>query len=123
MENQKKKEISPTRALSFRKIYNDYYRIMKGGHDMFNPRKDLEKHVVEIADAAENYEIGSEEYYNACRSANQLAEAAQKCKRVDLNQMIPGIASIGMFVIYMIFNEKNITDTRGIQFVKGLFKK
>ena len=90
---------------------------------MFNPRKDLEKHMVEVVNAAEGYEIGSEEYLNACKATNQLAEAAQKCKRVDLNQMIPGIASIGMFVIYMIFNEKNITDTRGIQFVKGLFKK
>ena len=76
-----------------------------------------------MANAAEGYEIGSEEYLNACRATNQLAEAAQKCKRVDVNQLIPGVASITMFVIYMIFNEKNITDTRGIQFVKGLFKK
>lgn len=90
---------------------------------MANPRKELERHMVEVANAAENYEVGSEEYLNACKSANQLAEAAQKSKRVDWNQMIPGVASIGMFVIYMIFNEKNITDTRGIQFVKGLFKR
>lgn len=90
---------------------------------MFNPRKELEKHVVEVAEAAESYEIGSEEYLNACKATNQLAEAAQKCKKVDVNQLIPGVASITMFVIYMIFNEKNITDTRGIQFVKGLFKK
>lgn len=90
---------------------------------MANPRKELERHMVEVANAAENYEVGSEEYLNACKSANQLAEAAQKSKRVDINQLIPGIASIGMFVIYMIFNEKNITDTRGIQFVKGLFKR
>ena len=110
-------------VFAFRNIYNYYYRIMKGGHDMFNPKKDLEKHVVEVANAAEGYEIGSEEYLNACKAANQLAEAAQKCKRVDWNQMIPGVASIGMFVIYMIFNEKNITDTRGIQFIKGLFKR
>lgn len=90
---------------------------------MVNPRKELERHVVEVANAAENYEIGSEEYLNACRATNQLAEAAQKCKKVDVNQLIPGVASITMFVIYMIFNEKNITDTRGIQFIKGLFKK
>lgn len=90
---------------------------------MVNPRKELERHVVEVANAAEGYEIGSEEYLNACRATNQLAEAAQKCKKVDVNQLIPGVASITMFVIYMIFNEKNITDTRGIQFVKGLFKK
>lgn len=90
---------------------------------MISPRKTIEKHMVEVVNAAEEYEIGSDEYLNACRATNQLAEAAQKCKRVDFNQFIPGVASIGMFVIYMIFNEKNITDTRGIQFVKGLFRK
>ena len=90
---------------------------------MFNPRKELEKQVVATVDASQSYDVGSEEYMNACKAANQLAEAAQKSKRVDVNQLIPGIASVGMFVIYMIFNEKNITDTRGIQFVKGLFKR
>ena len=90
---------------------------------MFNPKKELEHQMVSVVEASEKYDVGSEEYLNACKATNQLAEAAQKCKRVDMNQMIPGIASIGMFVIYMIFNEKNITDTRGIQFIKGLFKK
>ena len=90
---------------------------------MFNPKKDLEHQMVTVVEAAESYDVGSEEYLNAAKAANQLAEAAQKCKRVDINQLIPGVASIGMFVIYMIFNEKNITDTRGIQFVKGLFKR
>lgn len=90
---------------------------------MFNPKKDLEHQLISVVESAEDYKVGSEEYLNAAKAANQLAEAAQKCKRVDWNQMIPGIASVGMFVIYMIFNEKNITDTRGIQFVKGLFRK
>ena len=91
---------------------------------MFNPRKDLEHEIQSVMiEASNKYDAGSEEYLNAAKAANQLAEAAQKCKRVDINQLIPGIASVGMFVIYMIFNEKNITDTRGIQFVKGLFKK
>lgn len=90
---------------------------------MFNPKKEFEKEAVSVIEKAEQYDVGSDEYLNACKASNQLAEAAQKCKRVDLNQFIPGVASIGMFVIYMIFNEKNITDTRGIQFVKGLFKK
>jgi hypothetical protein len=96
---------------------------MKGGHDMFNPKKSLEYEVIRTREEMEQYDVGSEEYLNACKATNQLAEAAQKCKRVDWNQMIPGVASIGMFVIYMIFNEKNITDTRGIQFIKGLFKR
>lgn len=88
-----------------------------------NPRRVLERHMVEVVNAADNYEIGSDEYLNACRATNQLAEASQKCKRVDFNQLIPGIGGIGMFVIYMIFNETHITDTRGIQFIKGLFRK
>ena len=90
---------------------------------MFNPKKEFEKEAVSVIEKADKYPVGSDEYLNACKASNQLAEAAQKCKRVDWNSMIPGVASIGMFVIYMIFNEKNITDTRGIQFVKGLFKK
>ena len=90
---------------------------------MFNPKKELEIQALVTAQKSSGMDVGSEEYLNACKAANQLTEAAQKCKRVDLNQMIPGVASIGMFVIYMIFNEKNITDTRGIQFVKGLFKR
>jgi len=90
---------------------------------MLSPKKNMEELLVITAQEAGKYEVGSDEYLNACKATNQLAEAAQKCKRVDWNQMIPGAASIGMFVIYMIFSEKNITDTRGIQFVKGLFKK
>ena len=90
---------------------------------MTNPRKELELEAVSVIEKAEKYSVGSEEYLNAARASNQLAEAAQKMKKVDVNQLIPGVASIGMFVIYMIFNEKNITDTRGIQFVKGLFKR
>lgn len=89
----------------------------------FNPRKELERHMIEVVNAADGYEIGSDEYLNACRATNQLAEASQKCKRVDFNQLIPGIGGITMFVIYMVFNETHITDTRGIQFVKGLFRK
>lgn len=90
---------------------------------MLNPRKDLEDRLVFTMEEVEKYPVGSEEYLNACKAGNQLAEASQKLKRIDINQLIPGIASVGMFVIYMIFNEKNITDTRGIQFVKGLFKR
>ena len=90
---------------------------------MLNPRKELETQLIETMDSIEKYPVGSEEYLNACKASNQLAEASQKLKRIDINQLIPGVASVGMFVIYMIFNEKNITDTRGIQFIKGLFKR
>lgn len=90
---------------------------------MFNPRKSLEYEVIRVKEMAQDYDVGSDEYLNACKATNQLAEAAQKCKRVDLNVLIPGVSSVGMFVIYMIFSDTHITDTRGIQFIKGLFKK
>ena len=90
---------------------------------MFNPKKHLEYEIIRAEEKARDYPVGSEEYLNACKSANQLAEAAQKCKRVDINALIPGISSVGMFVIYMIFSDTHITDTRGIQFIKGLFKR
>ena len=90
---------------------------------MFNPKKSLEYEVIRTREMMEQYDVGSEEYLNACKATNQLAEAAQKCKRVDINALIPGIASIGMFLLYMGFSETHITDTRGIQFVKGLFKR
>lgn len=90
---------------------------------MINPRKELEDEVIRVrADLAE-LDVGSEEYLNACKAENQLAEAAGKLKKVDLNTLIPSVASVGMFVIYMMFSETHITDTRGIQFIKGLFKR
>lgn len=90
---------------------------------MINPRKELENEVVRVRADLADLDVGSEEYLNACKAENQLAEAAGKLKKVDLNQLIPGVASVGMFVIYMIFSETHITDTRGIQFIKGLFKR
>ena len=90
---------------------------------MINPRKELENEVIRVKEDLANLEVGSEEYLNACKAENQLAEAAGKLKKVDINQLSPGVASVGMFVIYMIFSDTHITDTRGIQFVRGLFKR
>lgn len=90
---------------------------------MINPRKELEQELISVKEEMEKYPVGSEEYLNAAKASNQLAEAAQKVKRVDVNQLIPGISGTIMFVIYMMFSERHITDTRGIQFVKGLFKR
>ena len=90
---------------------------------MINPRKELEDEVVRVrADLAE-LDVGSEEYLNACKAENQLAEAAGKLKKVDLDALIPCAGSVVMFVIYMMFSETHIMDTRGIQFIKGLFKR
>lgn len=88
-----------------------------------SPKKELEDEVIRIKGDLGNLEVGSEEYLNACKAENQLAEAAGKLRKVDLNTLITGGVSITMFVIYMMFSETHITDTRGFQFVKGLFKR
>lgn len=90
---------------------------------MINPRKELENEIVALKEDMGKYPVGSEEYLNACKSTNQLAEASQKLKRVDVNQLITGGISIGMFILYMAFSENHITDTRAYQWAKGLFRK
>lgn len=90
---------------------------------MFNPRKELENEVVSAKEAMEKYPVGSEEYLNASKAINQLSEASQKVKKIDVNQLVTGGVSILMFLLYMGFSENHITDTRAIQWAKGLFKK
>ena len=86
-------------------------------------RQNLLNEIDRLRDEAELLEVGSEEYLNNTKAQNQLAECAKKLERVDLNTLIPAIGSICMFIIYMIFSDTHIMDTRGIQFIKGLFRK
>lgn len=88
-----------------------------------SPRKELEKEVVRIKYDMLDYNVGSEEYLNACKSVKELSESIMKLRKVDVNTLIPGGASVVMFVIYMIFSDTHIMDTRAIQFCKSLFNK
>ena len=88
-----------------------------------NARKELEKEVVDLRFNMSGMEPGSEEYLNAAKATNQLAEASQKLKKFDVNQLVTGGVSILMFILYMGFSEHHITDTRAIQWAKGLFKR
>lgn len=88
-----------------------------------SPRKELEKEIVRIKYDMLDYSVGSEEYLNACKSVKELSESTMKLRKVDINALIPGVASVGMFVIYMIFSDTHIMDTRAIQFCKSLFKR
>ena len=90
---------------------------------MLNVKKQLEQEIASCQERLSQMEVGSEEYLNASKAANQLAEASQKTKTVDATQLITGGTSILMFIIYMIFNENHITDTRAYQWAKGLFKR
>ena len=90
---------------------------------MLNVKKQLETEIANLQEQMSTMEVGSEEYLNASKAANQLAEASQKTKVVDTTQLITGGTSIVMFIIYMIFNENHITDTRAYQWAKGIFKR
>ena len=85
--------------------------------------KELHEEVVRVKENLADLEIGSEEYLNACKAENQLCEAAGKLRKVDVNVLIQGGISVGMFILYMCFNETHITDTRPIQFAKSIFKR
>jgi len=86
-------------------------------------RKELEDQIKVISDASMGYDVGSEEFLNACKAENQLAEAAGKLKVVNADTMIGGGVSIAMFLLYMAFSDTHITDTRAISFCKSLFRK
>ena len=86
-------------------------------------RKELEEEVIRVKNEASGLDVGSEEYLNACKAQNQLSEAAGKLKKVDTTALISGGSSVVMLVVYMIFSDTRIIDTRPIQFCRSLFKK
>lgn len=90
---------------------------------MVNPRKEMEQEVLRIQGQASTLDVGSEEFLNAMKAANQAAEAATKMKKVDANAMIPACGSVVMLIVYYLMTETRIMDTRPIQFVKSLFKR
>lgn len=86
-------------------------------------KRELHEQILSVRNASMGYDVGSEEFLNACKAENQLAEAAQKTEAVKLDTLVTGGISIGMFLLYMAFSETHITDTRAIQFAKGLFRR
>lgn len=110
-----------TEPIGFRNFYNYYNE--GGAIFMLNVKKQLEMEISSLQEKMGSMDPGSEEYLNASKAANQLAEASQKTKKVDVNQMITGGVSISMFILYMIFSENHITDTRAYQWAKGIFKR
>jgi len=126
VKDLKTKEDAYTGPLEFRNSYNAYYvDDRKGGNKMrkVTTKKELENEISRISDVSMGLPVGSEEYLNACKAQNQLSEAVGKLRTVDVNQLIPGIASVGMFILYMAFSDTHIMDTRGIQFCKSLFRR
>lgn len=86
-------------------------------------KKELKETILSQNEALSELPVGSEEQLNACKALNQLTEADGRLNRVDWNALIPAAGSILMFLVYMGFSDTHITDTRGIQFCKSLFRK
>lgn len=90
---------------------------------ILNTRAELEQEIINLRGDMDGMEPGTEEYLNAAKAANQLAEASQKTKKLDVNQLITGGISIVMFLLYMGFSENHITDTKAYTWAKGLFRR
>ena len=86
-------------------------------------KQKIEDEIVRVQEQASTLDVGSEEYLNACKAQNQLSETAGKLRKVDPNLLISGGSSVAMFILYMIFSETHIVDTRPIQFCRSLFKR
>ena len=86
-------------------------------------KKETYDSLVRLNDELDKLPPGSDEQLNACKAYNQTVEAYRKLDTVDVNALIPGIATVVTFVLYMAFSETHIMDTRPITFCKSLFKK
>lgn len=86
-------------------------------------RKQLVDEIIRVKEEMSQYDVGSDEYLTATKAMNQLSETIGKLSPFDKTVLISSCGGCAMFVIYMIFSETHITDTRGIQFIKGLFRR
>lgn len=86
-------------------------------------RKKVLNEAKECIEGMKQLEIGSEEYLNATKASNQLAETAQKLKAMDPTQIASLCVSTLLVVVTIAASENHILDTRPVQFVLGLFKR
>lgn len=90
---------------------------------MNNARKKVLEELTQNVNGMQELQIGSEEYLNATKAANQLAESQQKLKAVDWMQVANLGCSTLLVIVTIAASENHILDTRPVQFVKGLFKR
>lgn len=90
---------------------------------MNDARKRVLEELSQNVEGMQDLQIGSEEYLNATKAANQLAESQQKLRSVDWLQVANLGCSTLLVVITIIASENHILDTRPVQFVKGLFRR
>ena len=86
-------------------------------------RSEISKEMIRLNDQMAELEVGSEEYLNAAKAQMQLADATGKIKKVDINALIPGISWVIMFIIYTAYADEHIVDSRGMNFVKNMFRR
>ena len=90
---------------------------------MNEARKKVLDELSQNVEGMQNLEVGSEEYLNATKAANQLAESQQKLKAVDWLQVANlGVSSL-LVVVTIVASETHILDTRPVSFVRSLFKR
>lgn len=90
---------------------------------MNDARKKVLNEMSSNVEGMSQLELGSEEYLNAAKAANQQAEAAQKLKVVDPMQIASLVTSALCVVVTIAASENHILDTRPVTFVRGLFKR
>lgn len=86
-------------------------------------RKKILNEAKECVAEMKQLDVGSEEYLNATKASNQLAEAAQKLKAVDPMAIVNTVVSGVLVIVTIAASEHHILDTRPVQFVRGLFRK
>lgn len=86
-------------------------------------RKTVLNEIQRLKIESEKLEPGSEAYLTNAKAISQLSDSAKKLEIVDINQLIPAIVSVVMFVLYMILQESRIMDLRSITAIKNLFRK
>ena len=86
-------------------------------------RSEIAKEMIRLNDEMAKLKVGSEEYLNAAKAQMQLADATGKAKKVDINALIPGVSWVIMFIIYTAYADEHIVDSRGMNFVKNMFRR
>jgi len=86
-------------------------------------RKTVLNEIQRLKIESEKLEPGSEQYLTNAKAISQLSDSAKKLEIVDINQLIPAIVSVVMFILYMILQESRIIDLRSITAIKNLFRK
>lgn len=89
---------------------------------MFKYRKKVLETLNDNMEELSELKVGSEEYLNATKASNQLAETQQKLKTVDWMGIANMVTSTILVVVTLAVSEHSIIDTRPVQFIRSVFR-